>query len=53
MIYNILDANLEQIGDIDEAISKIWDKHYMASSFSSFSASSYSFSVSTSKSLSQ
>lgn len=28
MIYNILDANLEQIGDIDEAISKIWDKHY-------------------------
>jgi hypothetical protein len=28
MIYNILDENLEPVGDIDEAISKIWDKHY-------------------------
>lgn len=33
MIYNILDANLEKIGDIDDAISLIWDKHYRADGY--------------------
>lgn len=28
MIFNILNSNLEPVGDIDDAISSIWDKHY-------------------------
>ncbi len=28
MIFNILNSNLEPLGDIDNAISSIWDKHY-------------------------
>lgn len=28
MIFNILNSKLEPVGDIDAAISSIWDKHY-------------------------
>lgn len=28
MIFNILNSRLEPLGDIDNAISSIWDKHY-------------------------
>lgn len=28
MIFNILDKQLQPLGDIDNAISSIWDKHY-------------------------